>query len=121
MYAEIADSEMAVNPVMDSTIKINRTMRESANRIDALCQSSSSGNLFTIDRQAIRLWTLDKQIKAVHFTEAECHPDVLGLEHLHQIDGYAAYLQSRKSCSNVYSHFKVWSSSLHVLFQVCFC
>ena len=103
---------------MDSTIKMNRTMRESADRIHALCQSTISGNILTIDRQAIRLWTLEKQIKAVHFTEAEYHPEVLGLEHLHQIDGYAAYLQSRKSGLNFYSHFKVWSSSLLVLFQV---
>jgi hypothetical protein len=105
---------------MDSTIKINRTMRESADIIDALCQSSATGNLVTIDRQAIRLWTLDKQIKAVHFTEEEYHPDVLGLEHLHQIDGYVSYLQSRQSSLNLYSLFKVWSSSLHVLFQVRF-
>jgi hypothetical protein len=120
LCAEIVDRLVAVNPVMDSTIKINRTMRESADSIDALCQSSTTGNLITIDRQAIRLWTLDKQIKAVHFTEAEYHPDVLGLEHLHQIDGYAACLQSRKSSSNIFSHLKVWSSSLRILFQVRF-
>ena len=103
---------------MDSTFKLNRSMRESAEKIDAFCQSTVTGNFFSIDRQAIRLWSSDKQIKAVHFTEAEYNPEVIGLEHLQRIDGFAAYLQSGKSSHKFFSTFKVWSSSLQALYQV---
>ena len=103
---------------MDSTFKLNRSMRESAEKIDAFCQSTVTGNFFSIDRQAIRLWSSDKQIKAVHFTEAEYNPEVIGLEHLPRIDGFAAYLQSGKSSHKFFSTFKVWSSSLQALYQV---
>ena len=93
-------------------------MRESAEKIEAFCQSTVTGNFFAIDRQAIRLWSLDKQIKAIHFTELEYNPEVIGLEHLPRIDGFAAQLQSAKSSHKFFSNFKVWSSSLQVLYQV---
>ena len=107
-----------MSPQSDSTFKLNRSVRESAEKIEALCQSTVTGNLLTIDRQAARLWNLDKLIKALHFTDSEYHPDVPGLVHLVEIDGYAAHLQSRKGNPNPFSVLKVWSSSLRVLYQV---
>ena len=103
---------------MDSTFKLNRSMRESAEIIDAFCQSTVTGNFFTIDRQAIRLWSLEKQIKAAHFTELEYHPEVIGLEHIPHIDAFAAHLQSGKTNNKSFSAFKLWSSTLRLLYQV---
>ena len=103
---------------MDSTFKINRSMRESADKIEAFCQSTITGNFCTIDRQAIRLWSSEKQIKAVHFTELEYSPEVIGLEHLLCIDGFTAHIQSGKASHRFFSALKVWSSTLILLYQV---
>ena len=103
---------------MDSTFKLNRSMRESADRIEAFCQSTVTGNFFTIDRQAIRLWSSEKQIKAVHFTELEYSPEVLGLEHLPSVDSFAAQIQSGNASHRFFSALKVWSSNLTLLYQV---
>jgi hypothetical protein len=107
-----------MNQVMDSTLTLNHAMRGSADTIDAFCQSTKSGNFFTIDSLTIRLWSLTKQIRAVHFVESECHPEVVGLEYVSLIDSFVAFLQSIKSSKRVFSIIKVWDANLNQIYQV---
>ena len=79
----------------DTAFKLNRSVCESAEKMEALCQSRFTVNLLTIDRQAASLQNLVKLIKALHFTDSEYHPDVPGLVHLIMIDGDASHLQSK--------------------------
>jgi hypothetical protein len=107
-----------MNQVMDSTLTLDHAMRGSADLIDAFCQSTKSGNFFTIDSLTIRLWSLTKQIKAVHFVESECNPEVVGLEYVSLIDGFVALLQSIKSTKRAFSILKVWDANLTQIYQV---
>lgn len=107
-----------MNQVMDSTLTFDHAMRGSADLIDAFCQSTKSGNFFTIDSLTIRLWSLTKQIKAVHFVESECNPEVVGLEYVPLVDGFVALLQSIKSTKRAFSFVKVWDANLTQIYQV---
>jgi hypothetical protein len=108
----------------DSTLRLSGTsVRESAEKILAISRSVVSGNVFTIDRLAVRLWSANKQIKALHFTETDIQVDVIGLEYISRIDGVAGLLQIVKINDDnptLSSVFRVWSSTLNVLCQINF-
>jgi hypothetical protein len=44
-----------------------RTLRESAEPIQGLCQLQNSGELVSYDKSALRLWSTHKQLRAVHW------------------------------------------------------
>jgi hypothetical protein len=73
-----------------------------------------------IDDTTVSLWNLEKLTKAVHFVDLEFETEVVGLEILLHIDGYAAHLQSTDSSvhDRSYSFFRVWSSTLALLHEV---
>lgn len=108
----------------DSTFRLSTTsVRESAESILAVTRSVVSGNVFTIDRLAVRLWSTNKQIKALHFTETDIQIDVIGLEYISKIDGFAGLLQIVKINDEnppLYTVCRVWSSTLNVLCQISF-
>ena len=51
---------------LDRTLVLKHQMRESGKHIEVLARDSTSGNLFTIDAAAIRLWGPKKQLKSHH-------------------------------------------------------
>ena len=108
----------------DSTLRLTASsLRESAEKILAVARSVLTGNVFTVDRLAVRSWSSSKQIKALHFTEVDVRIDVVGFEYISRIDGVAGLLQIVKINDDnpmPYSVFRVWSSTLNVLCQISF-
>jgi hypothetical protein len=105
---------------MDSTYRLKHSASVSAGTVKAICQSQRSENILIIDNNTVSLWNLERLKKAVHFVDLEFETEVVGLESLLHVDGYAAHLQSIESSvhDNSYSFFRVWSSELALLYEV---
>ena len=105
---------------MDSTYRLKHSMRVSAGTVKAVCKSQRSENILVIDNTTVSLWNLERLTKAVHFVDLEFETEVVGLESLLHIDGYAAHLQSSDLSvyDRSYSFFRVWSSTLALLYEV---
>ena len=76
---------------------LKHQMRESGKHIEILARDSSSGNIFTIDAAAIRLWGPNKQLKAHHLPasyEATLRP--IFAVYLHKYDRYIALWSVKK-------------------------
>lgn len=100
---------------MDSTYRLKHSVSVSARTLKAICQFQRSENILIIDNTTVSLWNLERLTKAVHFVDLEFETEVVGLESLLHIDGYAAHLQEH---DRSYSFFRVWSSELELLSEV---
>lgn len=103
---------------MDSTYRLRHSLSVSTGTVKAFCQSFRSKICLIIDDFAVSLWNIERLTKAVHSIDLEFEAEVIGLEHLLQIDGYAAHLQSSDLSFHHRSLLKVWSSSLVLLYEV---
>jgi RPA family protein len=82
---------------MDSTYRLKHSVSVSAGTVKATCLSLRSENILIIDNTTVSLWNLERLTNAVHFVDLEFETEVVGLESLLHIDGYAAHLQSTDS------------------------
>ena len=99
---------------------MKHSLSVSTGTVKAFCQSRRSKIYLIIDDSIVSLWKIERLTKAVHSIHLEFEAEVVGLEHLLQIDGYAAHLQSSDISFHHRSFLKVWSSSLALLYEVFF-
>ena len=54
---------------LETSLRLRQSLREGRHAFDALVMCPSTGNILTVDRAAVRLWSLQRQIKACHISK----------------------------------------------------
>ena len=109
-------------------VTLRHSMRESGVHLDAICMSETTGNILTVDSAAVRLWTLQRQMKSYHISaESElrfCR--ALGCFHVEALDVFVVIYGLKKDRDEdddepTPAHggmIEIWSSSLRLMQQI---
>lgn len=109
----------------NNQLELVRTMRGSSAVLDVMCISTFSGNLFTVDRMAIRLWSSERQLKTHHFLPESKASQLRAVHalHLKHIDAFMVVYSVQDKPYDEFDQsdvkkgglIQIWSPALHML------
>lgn len=119
---------------LETTLRLRQSLREARHALDVLVMSTQSGNVVTVDKAAVRLWSLQRQIKASHIEKVKGQTtkaigayyledlDVFLLVYSHQIPphepGWDPEDEEEDTRPTIGGMIQVWSPALHLLQEV---
>ena len=72
---------------MESSFKLDYSLRASPDPIHSIIRSSNQEIFWTLDKSAIRIWSVRKQLKAKHFSKEFIeNRKIIFAEHVPKID-----------------------------------
>ena len=116
-----SSSQVGLREIRASTLQFQRSLRESAAPLQGICTLRESGNLVTYDDKAIRLWNLQKQIKALHFEAGSI--DKWKFIHINAVDDVQGFvvlysLKKNGTADERGGCLRLYSSTLQLLQEV---
>lgn len=106
--------------IRSSTLRFQKSLRESAAPFQGICTLRESGNLVTYDEKAIRLWNLQQQIKALHLEKNDLEKwKFVHLNALDEIDCFLVLYSIKKSAGEEKGGcMRIFSSNLQLLQEI---
>jgi len=103
---------------MDSSFKLDYSLRASPDPIHSIIRSSNQEIFWTLDKHCIRIWSVRKQLKSKHFLkELIENRKIIFVEHVPHIDCCMVVFTSKSSIDPVSTIIQLWSISLKVVQQ----
>jgi len=115
-------------------MRLRQSLREARHALDVLVMSTRTGNVVSVDKAAVRLWSLQRQIKACHIEKAKSQTtkavgayyleeqDVFLLVYSHQIPphepGWDPDDNEEDTRPTIGGMIQVWSPALQLLQEV---
>ena len=103
---------------MDSSFKLDYSLRASPDPIHSIIRSSNQEIFWTLDKHCIRIWSVRKQLKSKHFSkELVENRKIVFVEHVPHIDCCMVVFTSKSSIDPVSTIIQLWSITLKVIQQ----
>lgn len=108
---------------LNNSMSIHHSLRESPAQIEVIAWSTRTGLFMTVDNQAIRMWSSDKQVKAYHRVTTDENAHTLKLKAfaafaLETSDDAFGILFASKRRSVRAGNLQIWNASLTLLHEV---